>query len=194
MIANLKESVARATGWLTEIAQVKDNQPIGRHGEKMPTTFWHGAIQGEYRASTKQWGCLCPIWHTGQTVKALVMAVDALNRPELLKAAEFSAEFIMHNRVMEGSDQGLILAFEDNPDKVNTSAMLESIDGLFYLSEANGDMSYKDAAISALRWVANNAWQPEDKLFNDIYDPDTKEFLFGIRGSQGRPLLDDAVF
>jgi rhamnogalacturonyl hydrolase YesR len=134
------------------------------------------------------------VWHTGQAVKALVLAAGALNRAELLEDAEFCAEFIMRNRIVDGKDQGLILAFEDHPDKVNTSAVLEAIDGLFLLSETAGKMQYRKAALDALRWVKNNAWQDDKKIFYDIYDPVLKQFVFGVKGAQGRPLLDDALF
>jgi hypothetical protein len=194
MNSELKISLANAVKWLTETATVKDNQPVGTHGSKMPVKFWNGAIRGEYNIASKQWNCLCPIWHTGQAVKALVMAADVLDNPDLLESAKFSAEFIMQNRIAEGKDKGLILAFEDHPDKVNTSAVLESLDGLFFLSEATGNKKYQDAVLDALYWVKSNAWRQEEKIFNDIYDLITGEFVFGVNGSQGRPLLDDAVF
>jgi hypothetical protein len=194
MSLKLKSSLENAVGWLTEIAAVKDNQAVGEHGSKMPLRYWNGAIRGEYRVTPRLWDCLCPVWHTGQAVKALVSAAGALNRAELLEDAEFCAEFIMRNRIVDGKDQGLILAFEDHPDKVNTSAVLEAIDGLFLLSETAGKMQYRKAALDALRWVKNNAWQDDKKIFYDIYDPVVRKFVFGVKGAQGRPLLDDALF
>ncbi len=187
-------SLNDAINWLTEIAVVKNNEPIGVHGKEMPVSFWNGAVKGEYSIAERQWDFFCPIWHTGQAVKALVMAARALNQDDLLKKAEFSAEFIMYNRVTEGKDEGLILAYEDFPDKVNISAILECLDGLFMLSAATGSNRYCEAALEALRWIKNNSWQPEEQLFNDIYDPENKRFLFDVSVSQGRPLLDDAVF
>ena len=183
-----------AIHWLNSIAAIKDNKPVGVHGHKMPIKYWNGAIRGEYKVASREWNCLCPVWHTGQAVKALVMAAKTLNQPELLESARFSAEFIMRNRVMDGADKGLILAYEDHPDKVNTSAILECLDGLFHLSEATGDMQYQQAAIDALHWVKNKAWNPQSRNFNDIYDTSKREFVFGVKGSQGRPLLDDAAF
>jgi hypothetical protein len=194
MNSKLETSLANAVNWLTETATVKDNRPVGMHGSKMPIKFWNGAIRGEYDVASQRWNCLCPIWHTGQAVKALVMAADVLDNPDLLEKAKFNAEFIIQNRIAEGKDKGLILAFEDHPDKVNTSAVLESLDGLFFLSEATGNKKYQEVALDALDWVRNNAWQPDRKLFNDIYDPIAKNFVLNIRASQGRPLLDDAVF
>jgi hypothetical protein len=194
MTRELSKSLDSACKWLTDIATVKNNQPIGVHGKKMPVTFWNGAMRGEYSVASQQWGCLCPIWHTGQGIKALVMAAEALNKPKLLENAKFSAEFIMQNRITDGEDKGFILAFEDHPDKVNISAVLESIDGLFFLSKATGDMQYQQAALGVLNWIKDNAWVQEKKHFNDVYDSFKKKFILKIRAAQGRPLLDDALF
>ena len=132
MNSKFEISLSNAIDWLINIATIKNNKAIGTHGEKMPIDFWNGAVRGEYDVATRRWNCLCPVWHTGQAVKALVLAADVLNKPELLEDAKFSAEFIMRNRIVDGKDKGLILAFEDHPDKVNTSAILESLDGLFF--------------------------------------------------------------
>ncbi len=192
--ADLKTRIESAVSWLVDIAQIKDARAWGVRSARMPYTFWNGAIRGEYKAADKTWDCYCPIWHTGQAIKSLVMASDALNRPELLEDAKFSAEFIMRNRIDQGIDAGLILAFEDHPDKVNVSAILESLDGLLHLSQATGDSTYQDAALTAAKWVKERSFCPGRGIFNDIYDPQARQFLFGVSASQGRPLLDDAIF
>ena len=191
----LKESIGWACEWLSNTAQVKEKQLASTESPKgFKYEDWRGAIRGEYRVADRKWSYFCPVWHTGQAVKALVMAFGALNRPELLKDAELSAGFIMRNRIFEGKNKGLILAFEDHPDKVNTSAILECVDGLFYLTKETGDVKYQDVAAEALHWVRDNAWQPEEELFNDIYDPVEENFILDVKCAQGRPLLDDAVF
>ena len=190
----LKKHLEAALHWLTEVACNYENTPIGAKGQQMPTTFWLGAIRGEYKAATQTWDSFCPIWHTGQAVKALVLASQALNKPELLEKAKFSAEFILNNQFKDGEIDGLIAAYEDYPQYVNTSAILESLDGLFLLSKATNDTKYSDAAIKALYWVKNNLWDPEIKLFYDVYDPVAKKIIHGVEAAQNRPLLDDAVF
>jgi hypothetical protein len=194
MQTKLKQHLQLAVDWLSNIAQIKDNKAVGRHGNKFPYRHWNGAIRGEYSVAEQTWDCYCPIWHTGQAVKALVLAAEALDKPELLSVAKFSAEFILNNQLVTGNDKGLILAYEDHADKVNTSAILETVDGLFYLAQATDEIKYTDAALDALYWVANNAWEPQKKTFHDLYESKAKKFIFGIRGAQGRPLLDDAVF
>ena len=190
----LRNSLSSAVDWLTGPGTVKDNTPVGEHGAAFGYTHWNGAIRGEYLSWTKQWNSFCPIWHTGQAVKALVLASKALQNPDLLKSAEFNASFIMNQQIKEGPDTGLILAFEDYPNWVNTSAILECVDGLFLLTEATQDAQYRETALHALNWVAEHSWQQSEKLFWDLYDPVNREFIFNVRGSQNRPLLDDAVF
>lgn len=194
MHERLTTSLHSAVEWLTGVATVRDNLAVGERGRRMLTTHWNGAIRGEYRAATKQWDSFCPVWHTGQAVKGMVMAAKALNHPQWLDAARYSADFILNNRVADGPDRGLILAFEDRPDKVNISAVLECLDGLFYLSEATGDPQYRQAALDALQWIGARAWNPREGTLHDVYDPRRREFDLVTWGSLGRPMLDDAVF
>ena len=190
----LKKHLEQAISWLIQIACNKDNTPIGAKGRMMPTTEWQGAIRGEYKASAKEWDSFCPIWHTGQAVKALVLASQALGRPELLENAKFCAAFLLNNQFHGGENDGLIAAYEDYPQYTNTSAVLESLDGLFLLSEVTGDNIYNDAAVKALYWVKNHMWNPELKRFHDVYDPVNCRIVMGVEAAQNRPLLDDAVF
>ena len=191
--AKLCDSLELAVRWLTEIAMVRSEEQVN-FPPRLSYKRWRGAIRGEYSAAGQQWEMFCPMWHTGQAIKALCMAAKALNKPELLDEAAFCAGFIMDNRITSSEDAGLIPAFEDIPDQINISAVLESLDGLFYLSESTGNRSYSDAAVQALKWVRDHAWVPKKGIFNDIYDPQKRQFNFETRSHQGRPLLDDAVF
>jgi len=192
MTKELRESLVSACKWLTDVAQIKDNQPVGKRGREMILNLWDGAIKGEYSAATKEWDIFGPIWHTGQAVKALVMASSSLNNAALLDAAKYSADFIIANRAAEGEDAGVIWAFEDFPDLVCTSGILETLDGLFVLSEATGETEYSDAANAAVSWVVNKTYCSEKKLFRDGYRYSEHRFIDGKLAS--RPLIDDAVF
>ena len=190
----LKKHLEEAVNWLTQTACNRENTPIGPKGKKMPTVCWQGAIRGEYRAATKEWDSFCPVWHTGQAVKALVMASRVLEAPALLDEAKFCAKFVLDNQFQSGENAGLIAAYEDYPEYVNTSAILESLDGLFMLSEATGDHTYSSAAVKALSWVKNHMWTPETRLFYDVSDPVSCKIIRNVEAAQNRPLLDDAVF
>jgi hypothetical protein len=156
---------------------------------------WRGAFRGEYNARTKHWDFFCPIWHGGQGVKALTLASQTLQEEEYLHAARSAADFILRHQIRDASDEddGLILAYESASPGINTSAILETLDGLFALGEATGEVKYSDAAIAALRWVQRKMFLPDDGLFVDDYDPHTRAIGCAEK-SCGRPLLDDGVF
>jgi hypothetical protein len=137
------------------------------------------------------------VWHTGQAIKALVLASQALNRPDLLDAARFSAEFIGAERVGDQSSPhyGLIFGFEDFGDKVNTSAVLECVDGLWLLADATGDGRYAEWASAAAAWEARYSYRG-DGLFRDLFDVKTWSHVPPPADADkpGRPLIDDAIF
>lgn len=190
----LTAALQNACAWITDVAQVKSpEQADTKRGRLMRYANWHGAIRGEYRAATRAWDFFCPVWHTGQAVKALVMASKILG-DALLEGAARGAEFILNAQISSGKDKGLILAYEDHPDRVNTSAILECLDGLFCLAEVTGKTKYRDVALDALTWVAEHAYRKGDGLFNDLYDPATGNFVPHAYKCNGRPLLDDAIF
>ncbi|MBR7107618.1 MAG: hypothetical protein IKC89_04295 [Lentisphaeria bacterium] len=190
----LKSHIRLGVQWLTGVATIRENIPCGEKGESFNYTEWRGALRGEYTAATGTWDEFCPYWHTGQGVKALVAAAEVLDEPSLLDDARYCAEFLLANQIKSGDDAGLFPAFEDRCDLVNTSAILESIDGMFKLSDATGDPRYRDAALLAVDWVARKAWQENLGKFFDYYQITSGSFIFGLWGAQNRPLLDDAVF
>ncbi|MBR2373333.1 MAG: hypothetical protein IKA87_03785 [Lentisphaeria bacterium] len=190
----LEESLLLALEWLSGPGMVKDNTPVGELGRAFGYSFWNGAIRGEYLSREKKWESFCPIWHTGQAVKAFVMAAEALEEKKYLEYAVSGAEFILAQQESSGADAGLIKAYEVEAGSVNTSAILEALDGLFMLSDAVGNKRYEDAAVRALEWVTTHAWQEDLGKFLDIYSPEKRQFLMDNPGSQTRPLLDDAVF
>lgn len=174
-----------AADWLTQIAMNRQNEPVGKYGKRMPLLTWHGAVRGEYRVATREWDSFCPVWHTGQAAKALYLTANQLNRPELRKDAIIAADFVANNR----TPNGVLLAMEDHPDKINTSAILEALDGLFALPE------HQRIAIEILYWVKDHLWDPHHSLFFGLYDPLTEQVLpEKMVAGQARPLLDDAIF
>jgi hypothetical protein len=196
--AALASAVSAACDWITGVAQVKmDSLSREHNSHKLEHRHWRGALRGEYRASTHQWDFFCPVWHTGQAVKALVWAAQALNRPDLLDAARLSAGFIGADRITDQSSPhyGLIFAFEDFGDKVSTSAVLESLDGLFLLSDATGDGRYAELAQSSVAYEARHSYLG-DGLFRDRFDVKnlTPVPLPADADKPGRPLNDDAIF
>jgi hypothetical protein len=197
--AGWRDSVRRACVWLTDVAMIREcgfpsTVDFNRAGE---ITDWRGAFRGEYAAATRRWDVYGPCWHGGQAVKSLVAAAALLDQPKLLDEARHAADFVIRYRVADPYDpnHGLLLAWEDG--HVNTTAIIESLDGLFRLAEATGEMVYREVALAAVRWVADHAWLPEEGLFREVYDPRARTYLphpsYGP-DRVGAPILDDAVF
>jgi hypothetical protein len=194
----LAAAVAAACDWITGVAQMKaDSLGSELNSRKLEHQHWRGALRGEYRVSTRQWDFFCPVWHTGQAIKALVWASQALHHPDLLDAARLSASFIGAERVANQASPhyGLIFAFEDFGDKASTSAVLESLDSLFLLSDATGDRSYAEWAQSAAVYEARHLYLG-DGLFRDQFDVKklTPVPPAVDADKPGRPLNDDAIF
>ncbi len=193
----LTSAVVAACDWISGVAQMKEDTLASEHNShKLEHHHWRGALRGEYRASTRQWDFFCPVWHTGQAIKALVWASAALNRPDLLSAARLGAGFIEAERVTDQSDPnyGLIFAFEDFGDKVSTSAVLEALDGMFLLSDATGDGHYAELAQRAVAFEARHSYLG-DGLFRDQLDVKDSTYMPPAPGAEkpGRPLNDDAI-
>ncbi len=189
----LQERLTLACHWLTEVAQVRNEELYPTETRRHVHETWSGAFRGEYRAATRAWGSYCPVWHTGQAVRALVMAAPFAGGGTL-DAACAGGDFILRQAVKDGPDRGLLLAYEDEDAQVNTSAILEALAGLFALAEATGTERYRNTALEALDWVARRAYIPGEGWFRDCYDCRTGTFSTKRFGTAGRPLLDDAVF
>lgn len=179
------ESMQMAADWLVGPAMNREDEPVGKYGKLMPLLRWRGAVRGEYRVAEREWDSFCPIWHTGQAAKALSLAAVTLKRADLKEAATTAAGFVADNRTSTGA----LLAFEDHPDKINTSAILEALDGLFAVKE------YQETAVKILYWTKERLWNPEQGLFYGLYDPVAEKVLpEKMLAGRARPLLDDAVY
>lgn len=189
----LKDRLALACEWLTAVAQVRSEERLPNETRRHHHASWAGAIRGEYRAATREWGFFGPVWHTGQAVKALTMAAPVLG-PSVLAGARAGADFILNAVVREGPDRGMILSYEDDVEKASSSCALECLDGLLHFSAATGETRYRDAALEALDWLGKHAYMPGAGLFRDCYDPAARAFVPQRHGVEGRPLFDDAVF
>ena len=200
----LTDATELACQWVVEVAQIKTEKlTIEQNSNALRHENWKGAIRGEYFVLEKQWDMYCPIWHTGQAVKSLAMVSKVFNKPQMIDSARLGGEFIVNNQIKDGPDEGLILGYEDHGDKINTSAVLECLDGLFWLSKVTGESRWSNAAIKAVDWVMSNAWrQGWDKgggLLCDSYNPVARKWhehalTRSKAGDDGRPLSDDGVF
>lgn len=215
--AALEDAARLACRWLTNVAQVKSERLRAgkdQNASKLPYTNWKGAMRGEYsparesgpaeasstraKVPARTWFFFCPIWHTGQAVKALSLAYRYFGDRGYLESARLGADFIVRhqNRDQAAEDFGCIAAYEDHNDIINTSAILECCGGLFELSRVTGDEQYAGAAVNAIQWVVRKLYT-SNGLFTDGYDPVKRALSTqgwaDKSGVPGRPLLDDGV-
>ncbi len=195
----LKAACLYGGRWLTDVCQVATEDLRNNENPRgLQHQYWKGACRGDYTTATRQWSFFCPVWHTGQAITALVRLHQLTGDAKWLAAAESGAGFILNNRLTECDDAGLLLAYEDHPDKVNVSAVVEALDGLFELGDACSDPSYTRAALAAAKWCHDRAWIRGQGLIRDLYDPQEKHFIDRPYVSKddgpGRPLVDDSVW
>jgi len=200
----LKESLAFACRWITTHAMNHDDTVADEVNEwKYDFSSWKGCMR-EYNAREKRWMAYGPHWHTGQAVKALILAYRALGDKSLLASAKEGAGFILRERIKnpQDPDYGALLAYEADGGAgaliANTAGMFESLDGLFFLGEELGDKKYPDAASAALNWIERRAYLPEEGLFYERFSLKDRRLFrsagSGLRGFPGRPIIDDGVF
>ena len=200
--SEFNSSIKLACDWLTDVAQVKtDDLPVDTH-DKVGFGYasWKGSIRGEYSVAEKTWWYYCPVWHTGQAVKSLLLAADFLGEQKYLQAARMGADFIYANQVWDQTnpDHGLILAFEDHRDKTNTSAIMECMDGLMLLADKIESQHMWDRLIAAGHFIVDKLYMPEVGLFRDCYDPNTHSVVLPNpyvtkNNIGGRPLIEDGI-
>lgn len=195
----LHSSMLAACKWLVDVAQVRTDQlTIEGNRPGLAHRTWKGSFRGEYSVADRKWDFFCPTWHGGQAIKALAQAYQLTGDRRLLRSAEDAAEFLLQNQINTGPDAGLILAYEDIGDKVFTSAVLESLDGLLVLADVTGQQRYRDSALSAARWCLERTWINGQGLLRDLYDPHKRKFIDDFvvtrENAPGRPLADDSIF
>ncbi|MHB9071539.1 MAG: hypothetical protein ACYC54_14370 [Sedimentisphaerales bacterium] len=198
-LSGLQDALCAACDWLINISQVKTDiisSSINKRG--LLHENWRGAFRGEYTVATQSWHFFCPVWHGGQAIKALTLAYKLTGKKDYLDSALLGGNFILNQQIKKGHDKGLILAYEDALDKVNVSAVLECLDGLFVLAQCTGETKYRDAALDALTWCKDRSWIKGQGLILDLYDQNKCSFIDqpypAKNNAPGRPLADDAVW
>ncbi|HAH88112.1 MAG TPA: hypothetical protein DCL60_12165 [Armatimonadetes bacterium] len=200
--SDLCKSALLACDWLVDTAQVKDNTlTIEKNSLDFKYASWAGAMRGEYSVADKSWDFFCPVWHTGQAIKALLTASDLLGEMKYLKAASDGVDFITANQVWDKSspDHGLITAYEDFSDMPNTSAILECMDGLILQAEREDSEDLWQRIIAAGELMVDRLYMPGTGHFRDVYNPEIHSALLPNPYTTkndigGRPLLDDGIW
>lgn len=186
-----------AARWLANTARIvpgrEDVQDPYRY--PVPQGGYLGAVRNEYDTRTGVWYLNGPVWHTGQSIRAVLIAWRRTGDPALLKAALAMGEYIARNVVSDPDDPdyGLLLAYEGDNVTVNNQTVLETLPGLLDLADATDDESWLDLARRAAD-VVLRGFLPDEGLVVDHYHVAERRFFHDPDNPlPGRIMLDDAA-
>ncbi|CAA9560264.1 MAG: hypothetical protein AVDCRST_MAG73-3638 [uncultured Thermomicrobiales bacterium] len=184
-----------ATDWLVDIAQVGPGRPFG-DPKGYPHADYTGAMRTEYDTKTRRWTVNGPAFHTGQAVRALLVAAGRTGDTRYREAAIRGGAFLLRERIDEAGhpQRGLLLSLEQNDDEINVQVTWEALSGLLDLHEATGDGVYLGAVRTSADLLLDGAYLPEERLMRDHYSLRQRAFVGDADNElPGRAMLDDAV-
>lgn len=186
----LGTAFVRAAAWLAFVAPVRGAETPFAAPIPYPHGDYVGATRTEYDTKARRWSLNGPVWHTGQAIRAMLVAGRRLGDDRYREAAVRSGEFMLR----EQRDDGLLLSFEDRADRVNVQVTFEAISGLLDLHTATGDDRYLTAARRATDFILDGGWLPDASLIRDHYTLDPPAFVGDAENKlPGRAMLDDAT-
>ena len=181
--------------WLVDAAQITPGRDFtDPHG--YPHGDYTGAFRTEYDTRTKVWSINGPAFHTGQAIRALLVAARRTGDRRFRDAAVLGGEFLLRERISEVGhpQQGLLMSLEQNDDEINVQVTLEALSGLIDLFDESGEQRYLDAVRESVDLLLDGAYLPDERLMRDHYSLRQRAF-FGDADNDlpGRAMLDDAV-
>lgn len=200
-----------ACDWLIDVAQVKtrqvDEKPLSP-AKDCPTynyKNWKGAVRNEYHAAEKRWYYFGTVWHTAETIKAMVLAHRILKNKNYLKSAAEGARFIVNQQETDKSHPmyGFIWGYEDVPNikktpMINTGGSLTTTAGLMAYAEAHDRKLWGNIELM-LTILADDFYIEGEGLFRTPYNRGehkfyTNDWFITKDNAPGRPLLDSGTF
>ncbi len=171
----------RGCDWMADISQVKDK-----------TNPFYGAMKGEYDTRSRKWRFYGPFWHTGQAVRALLLAYDLKRDEKYLNHAVLGGEYMIRYQAMDKTD-GKYYGFIDGKqaESTNTASQLEGFCALLDLYRVTADKRWRERFKLALDWVVKNLYLAPEGLFLNMFY--ASKYAFDTR-AKARPLNDDAAF
>jgi hypothetical protein len=181
--------------WLANIACVRGPEDEFVDTHDYPSVGYDGAVRNEYDTKTRTWYLNGPVWHTGQAIRAVLIAHRRTGDSTLLAAAREMGNFVVRNIIRKSDDpnHGLLLAYESDNVMVNNQTVFEALPGLFDLQAATGDQAWLDAARMAADFDLQGFDQREG-LIADHYHVVERRFIIDPDNVlPGRIALDDAT-
>lgn len=177
----LLNKALRGCDWLTDVSQVMDKKVV-----------YYGAMRGEYDTKSKKWAFYGPFWHTGQAVRALILAHKMTGKEKYLKHAVLGGEYMIRDQALDANDTkyyGFIHGKE--AEGSNTASQVEGFMAIYDLYKVTGDKKWLERFHLAVDWVGRYAYLEGEGLFHNGYSATKDEFP---PVEKARPTNDDAVF
>jgi uncharacterized protein YyaL (SSP411 family) len=153
-------------------------------------------MRTEYDSKSRVWSINGPVFHTGQAIRALLVARRRLADDSYLDAAVRAGGFLLRERIDEPGhpQRGLLMSLEQNDDEINVQVTVEALSGLLDLYEATGDRRYLAAVRESVDILIRDAYLPNERLMLDHYSLSRREFFHDPENAvAARAVLDDAV-
>src|SRR5574340_522835 len=156
----------------------------------------YGAIRSEYLPPSGRWRLYQPdyqepFWHTGQAVRALVLAHDLSRNAKYLDAAVRGGEYMVHGQVLDrGDTRHYGFLFARTAKAASTASQLEGLCALLDLYRATGDRKWRERFKLGLDWIVKNLYRNGEGRFTNTFMPAAGEFAPPERS---RTLIDDAT-
>ena len=189
-------AIERGADWLVNVAQIISPAQTFDDPKHYPHSDYTGSMRTEYDTRTQVWSMNGPAFHTGQAMRALLVAARRLDAQRYADAAHSGAEFLLRERITEATHphRGLLLSLEQNHDEVNIQVTLEALSGLIDLYDRTGDHRYLAVVQENADLLIDHAYLPEDRLIKDHYSLGLRSFIGdGENDLPGRAMVDDAV-
>jgi len=189
-------ALRRGADWLAEVAQItRPDQPF-ENPKRYPHRDYDGSMRTEYDTRSRRWSLNGPCFHTGQAIRALLVAARRTGDERYRADALRGGAFLFRERIdeMGHPQRGLLLSLEQNDDEVNVQVTLEALSGLLDLYEATGEHAYLDMVSQNTDLLIDGAYLPGERLMRDHYSLAARAFIHDPENDlPGRAMLDDAV-
>lgn len=189
------QALIDAARWLAFTARIQSDSDGFEDPRSYPTPGYLGAVRNEYDTKTGIWSLNGPVWHTGQAIRAVLIAWRRSGDDTLLEAARAMGDYVARNIVDEPGhpNHGLLLAYEGDNVTVNNQTAMETLPGLFDLAAATGEGRWIDIARTAADFVLRG-FNAREGLVADHYHVEEQRFIIDPDNVlPGRIILDDAA-
>ncbi len=178
---DLLNRALRGCDWMTDISQMMNENDSS-----------YGAMRGEYDTKNRNWTFYGPFWHTGQAVRALLLAYQMTGNKKYLDHAILGGEYMIRYQTMDQTDKkyyGFIHGKEAKT--MNTASQVEGFMALYDLYKVTKDPKWLERFHLAVDWVGRNLYLKGEGLFYNGYSAVKDEYQ---TTSVSRPTNDDAIF